>query len=479
MPLLTYWAPVTPRDARPKVAVFALVPEVDDGNRQYLAAALSDRVRARLEEEPRLRVATEGSVSRAMTNARARQDSAAILLGANFMVTGRLVIAGPRQEVETFLVRARSADTVWRAAFRATTSFRSVEEAIVRGVSRALGLTSPPALPAGWPVTDAGHEAVMAGDTFLRGGTPSAVDSAISHYERARLAEPASPVVLTRLALASVTLLEQGGQLRGYPGADGPRWVSELVSRAMGIDSSAEAWTVRAMLARYNDPVRFTGALDAHLRAVSRDPRDAAAQHEYGVTLRRLGDLRGAEERYRRALAISPSRASSLGELAWLDLQASRWQTACAFSNASIAAWPYDPLPYAIRAEARLRLADARDAYSDAELVGRLASGPWPDALRLLVAHGASNVDESRRQLQGLTGRWLAPGGQFSVRDAEYLAIAYLTMGDRRRAIEVLRRARPIGADLRAALTGPRLASIRADTAVVRLLQESQARERE
>jgi hypothetical protein len=165
--------------------------------------------------------------------------------------------------------------------------------------------------------------------------------------------------------------------------------------------------------------------------------------------------------------------------LAWIEQQGSRWAAACALSNASIAAWPYDPVPYAVRAEARLRLADARDAYSDAELVRRLASGAWPEALRVLVTNGASNVDEARRQIMGLTATWLGPGTRFSVRDAEYLAVAYLTMGDQRRAIESLRRARPLGADLRSTLRSARLAAIRGDTAVVRMILESEGRNRE
>jgi len=182
---------------------------------------------------------------------------------------------------------------------------------------------------------------------------------------------------------------------------------------------------------------------------------------------------------FRRALTLAPGRSTTFAALAWMELQASRFESACVLSNASIAAWPYDPLPYAVRAESRLRLADARDAYSDAELVRRLATGAWPEALRVLISNGASNVDEARQQIMALTAAWLAPGTQFSVRDAEYLALAYLAMGDQRRAIESLRRARPMGADLRVALRSPRLAAIRTDTAVVRMLAESESPNRE
>ena len=476
--LLTYW-PGANRDNRPKVAVFSLQPDVDDAGRVYLAVALPDRIRQRLTLDPKIRVATEGSVSRAMSDARSRQDSAAVLLNADYLVTGRILILDNRQEVEVVLNRRGESAPAWQASFRATTSLKSVEEAIVRGLSRALALNGAPAVPSGWPKSDAAHDALLAGDAHLRAPSRFSADSAVFYYEKALTLEPGSTVTSTRLARASVMVLERGGEIPGYPGGAGPRRINELVSRALSSDSSADGWTIRAMLARVVDPVRFAGALDAHLRAVSVDPRNADAEHEYGVTLMRLGDLRGAENRFRRALALEPSRAPTLAALAWIELQGSRWAAACGLSNASIAAWPYDPVPYAVRAEARLRLADARDAYSDAELVRRLASGAWPEALRLLVTSGASNVDEARRQIMGLTASWLGPGTQFNVRDAEYLAVAYLTMGDQRRAIESLRRARPMGADLRATLRSPRLAAIRTDTAVVRMLLESEGRNRE
>ena len=476
--LLAYW-PSTARENRPRVAVFPLQAEIDDAGRVYLSVALPDRIRERLSLDPRVRVATEGTVSRALSDARSRQDSAARLLGADYVVTGRLLIVNNRQEVEVLLNRPGQEAPIWQASFRATTSLRSVEEAIVRGLSRALGLTGVHAMPKGWPKTDEAHGAILAGDAHLRSPSRNGADSALFYYDRALTLEPGSSVAASRLARASVIVLERGGELPGYPGGAGPRRVNELVSRSLASDSTGEGWTIRAMLARVIDPVRFAGSLDAHLRAVSVDPGDADAQHEYGVTLLRLGDLRAAEARFRRALQLAPSRAQTLAALAWIEHQDSRWPAACALSNASIAAWPYDPVPYAVRAEARLRLSDARDAYSDAELVRRLASGAWPSALRVLITNGASNVGEARRQIMGLTASWLGPGTQFSVRDAEYLAVAYLTMGDQRRAIESLRRARPMGADLRTALRGPRLAAIRTDTAVVRMLAESEGRNRE
>src|SRR5687767_6866485 len=171
--LLSYWTGVN-RDYRPKVAVFSLQPDVDDAGRVYLSIALPDRIRERLSLDPKIRVATEGSVSRAMSDARSRQDSAAVLLDADYLVTGRLLILNNQQEVEVVLQRRGQPAPAWQATFRATTSLRSIEESIIRGLSRALGLAGSPPVPKGWPKSDAAHDAILAGDAHLRSPSRSA-----------------------------------------------------------------------------------------------------------------------------------------------------------------------------------------------------------------------------------------------------------------------------------------------------------------
>lgn len=475
---LTYWNAAAARDSRPKIVVFALEPQVDDANKLYLAVAVPERIRQRLARDARVQIATEASVTRALSEARSRQDSAAKILDADYVLSGKLLVDGDHQEVQLALTRPGQAAAIWRASFRAMSALRAVEESAVRGLARALRLPAAPSMPNGWPLTDGGYEALLAGDSFMRSLTRSGSDSALFYYGRALTLEPASSVAAVRLARASVVVLERGDEIPGYPGTAGPQRVNELIARSFANDTSSEAFTVRAMLSRITDPVRFNGALQSHVRAIRRQPSDSDAEHEYGVTLMRLGDVRAAETHFRRALSLSPGRANTLAALASLELQARRWDAACALSNASIAAWPYDPLPYATRAEARLHISDARDAFSDAELVRRLAGGAWPEALRILIVNGTDNVDDARSQIVSLTAAWLSPGRDLSVKDAEFMARAYLAMGDHRRAVESLRRARPVGTDLRVALRGPMLSPLRGDTAIARLIIEAEGRDR-
>jgi Tfp pilus assembly protein PilF len=305
----------------------------------------------------------------------------------------------------------------------------------------------------------------------------SAADSARAAYERALQLDPQSPVAATRLARSYVLVLERGGQIPTRTTEAAMNRVLGLLTGALAADSMlSEAWTVRAMLARLRDPIRFVDAAAAHARAIKVGSNDADAEHEYGETLMRLGDDRGAEAHFRRALAIEPNRATTLAAMSELTFRAQRWAESCVLSNASIEVWPYDAESYAVRSRTRMRLGEARDAYSDAETAARLTTGAiWVEALRVSIQVGASNIEGARREARALTGRWLAPGRTLTVRDAQYVALAYVAVGDNRRAVEALKRANPVGADLGNVLREPTLAPIRSDTAVTRLLRQTSA----
>jgi tetratricopeptide (TPR) repeat protein len=363
------------------------------------------------------------------------------------------------------------------APLKATGSARRAADAIASGVGRALGATDAAGDISGWPRGDEAFEAMAAGDYAMLSPTVAGADSAVRAYEHAYELEPRAIAATTRLARAYVILLGRGGTPPELSSAQVIARVEELASQALRGDSNAStAWTVRAMAARLADPVAFKGAIGFHRRAIAADRTDADAEHEYGVTLMRLGEDHEARAHFTRALSLEPNRASSLAALAAIELRAEHWNEACAFSNASIAAWSYDPMPYAVRARARMHLAQARDAFSDAELSARLGgSGAWSAALRVLMQRDAGNIEASNAGARSMTARWLAREQTLGVRDAVYLALMYQAVGDTRRAIESLRRARPLGADLRRGIGEPRLAPIRSDTAVVRILRESRS----
>ncbi len=69
-------------------------------------------------------------------------------------------------------------------------------------------------------------------------------------------------------------------------------------------------------------------ALDEVKQALAIDPQYAAAHNVRGLVLMRLGDLRGAEESFRRSLSLGGRDGDVLHNLGWLQCQQNRYTEA-------------------------------------------------------------------------------------------------------------------------------------------------------
>jgi tetratricopeptide (TPR) repeat protein len=298
--------------------------------------------------------------------------------------------------------------------------------------------------------------------------------------ERAFASDTTSPRMAVALADAYLAVLDRGG-VNPPIGRDAAlRRADELVKFALARDARrADAWTTRAITARVRDTLAFEGALAAHGKALSLAPRSAEAIHQLALTYVALGDDAKASTELRRALAAEPERASSLAALAAIELRAQRYREACAYSNAAVAAAPFDAQAYSVRARARIHLGQTRDAYADAETAAKISGEAWTDGLRLLTEVGAGNDDGAYSLGRSLALRYLAPGAALTVRDAAMLAAGWIQIGDTQRSLDALSRARPRGRLLKTALSDPVFDSIRDDSAFKALLAPASARKPE
>jgi tetratricopeptide (TPR) repeat protein len=226
---------------------------------------------------------------------------------------------------------------------------------------------------------------------------------------------------------------------------------------------NADAWTAKAVFARVQDPGLYSGAIAAHERAITAEPRNADAHHEYAITLLRLGRDDAAEAQVRQALSIERDRPGSLRLLAEIEYMRRRYNNACTLVNASIAADSYDPLAYALRARVRVRLDEFRDAFSDAETARRLAGDEWGETLEFFVTAFARESDAARADSRRLSSKKLKAGATLGLRDAVYLGMGLTAVGNRDKAFDALSRARPRGAELRSALRDPGFDPLRSD----------------
>ncbi|MFN8580506.1 MAG: hypothetical protein U0163_05935 [Gemmatimonadaceae bacterium] len=457
------------------IVVLPFIASATDGRRDHWPWAIPGGVAELLPRVGGLYVFSQGAVARAMIDADNMPDSAARLLRAQYIVQGTITSRGDRLNISAWVRRASDTTVVWRSEFLGGESLEDIEVSIVDGLYRAIFQRALPELP--MDERGLALDALAAGDLASRAGTRAGADQAVAAYTRGLALAPNSALLAVRLARSYLKVLELGGRVPDMTFAAVTNRVQQLTAQALASDSSlSEAWTTRAILARLSDPARFAGAAAAHQRAIQAGPRDADAEHEYGVTLLRLGDDAAAEAHFRRALTLEPSRGQTLTALAEIATRRSRWQEVCVLSNASIGAWQYDAEAYASRANARMRMSQARDAFADAEIAAMLAPGAWVDALRVLMDVAVGDKEQATARARTMVQRWLPPGRTLSVRDAKYMALALTAVGDRRRAVESIKRARPLGADLVTALRDPALAVVRADTAVSRILRDPAAR---
>src|SRR5205823_1201507 len=79
--------------------------------------------------------------------------------------------------------------------------------------------------------------------------------------------------------------------------------------RAVAQDSAnSEAWHARAEMLSYDYPQTLDSAIRAYHRALTLDPRNAQAMHDYSLMLQWVGDDSGAIAGYHRTLALEPNR---------------------------------------------------------------------------------------------------------------------------------------------------------------------------
>lgn len=458
------------RERRVRVAVVRFEESVTDDARLHLTWAVGDRVADALREVPGLSLESPGTVARVWMEAGGHLEAVAQRLDADYVVTGRSAMRGDAAEITIELWHAEARATRWDRTFvYPELSLREIEDSTFVQLVSFLGVRAEPHR-GNFPATQAAYEAIARGDYFLGRPGAAATDSARAAYERAVGSDPSSALAKARLARSYAALLERSGRV----GNLGPEWAVAaglaLADSALRLDPRlGEAWTARATLLRLRDPRRFEGALEAHEKAIALAPTDADAHHEYGETLRLLGQDQRALERFRRALSADPNRAATLRAYAELEMLARRYPSSCALINASLSANEYDPLAYALRAQVRLRLGEFRDAYADAEIAARLGGERWGEALSALVLAGAGDVERAKRETRQLANARLRGDGPLGIREARYLSAALAMTGDRDRAITALSRARPDGAEFRTALRDPMFDALRTDPRFRRL----------
>ena len=285
-----------PVDPNPRIAVLPLVhlgPNEQDG---ILGEGLTDSLITQLANVRGLSVISRTSVMY-FKGKDLTLPEIAEKLQADYILNGSFQRPGSEFVVTVQLVRAADDTTVWAREYRrAWTDILRVQsdisQQVVENINLALGSGEEAAIR-GPPVENVGaYELYLQGRVFLDQRSRTALETAVSYFQRAIELDPESALAYSALADAYALLGATG--YGGLPPAEVMPKAEQAARKALSIDgNSAEAHTSLAstLMSYYWDWEES----EKHFKtALQLNPGYSTARHWYGLYLAATHDLEGA-----------------------------------------------------------------------------------------------------------------------------------------------------------------------------------------
>ncbi len=460
-----------------------LSPDTSD---VYLAEGLTEEIIARLGQVERLAVKSRNAVRRYRGAAASDPTALGRALGVTHLLSGSVRRSGGHLRVTIELVRAANGTRLWGEQYsRVQADLLAIEEDIGTKVTTAVAGRLLPAERASLAVRPTANP--VAYDRYLRGNyslalrTPQGVARAIGEYEAALRLDPGFPAALARIALAYAIYVDWAWPYANVPSDSLLAHGLAAADRALRQDSTtSDAWMARGWLLSFKNPRTFEGVRESLQRAIALDPRNGEAYHFYGVELMRLGDAAGATAAFRHALDIDPERAITLENLGFNNVAWRRYREALPWLDSALVVDSTFYFAHRDRARARLQLGDMAGARADAQAALRFAP-----AESRYMAEGAMAMVEARtgdtvaararveRVLRSVLAADSTAASGVHPRQAHAIGMALVAVGELDRALDLLERASPRGAQLWLYFIGPEFDPIRSRPRFQRLVDES------
>ena len=229
-------------------------------------------------------------------------------LRADGLVEGSVVLSGDRVRVTAQLIDARADKHLWAWAFEGSRAqIFDIQNQAARAIAEEVRAQLSPderlRLSASYMPAPEAYESYLKGSYLLAQRTPPTARQAVEQFERAIKIDPRYAQAYAGLADADVVLLSFDSD----PSAsDLVRRGKEAAEQALRLDGSVgHAHTALAHLKLMYE-WEFAGAEQEYKRGIALNPSDATAHHWYGVMLMFTGRSEEAERELRTALKFDP-----------------------------------------------------------------------------------------------------------------------------------------------------------------------------
>lgn len=279
------------------------------------------------------------------------------------------------------------------------------------------------------------YDHYLRGNHFLLQRDRESTIRAIAEYRAAAAIDSAFGDALGRVAYAHglfadfgwvhPTLSPDSMVAAGFAAAD----------RALELNPrSADAWMARAYLLVFRNPDTYAGVARAFEQAVTYDPNNAEAQHQYASMIGRLGLTPEVEARFHRALALEPKHAIAILNLGFFYLIERRYDEALQYLDSAVAINPTLYHSYEHRAQVRSHLGLHGAALADAEAAIAGTDSVLGVTVFALVAARAGDTAQAQRAVE----RALAGDRRIHNEGRIWLIGALIALGDTARALDRL-----------------------------------------
>jgi len=427
---VTYWQwPTTPLAGSVAVIPFTSADTSPDGQR--LAEGMSDGVINALVQLPDLKVIARSSSSR-FSGESLDIPMVARALGVETLVTGRIVNTNGQLTVSAELVSGRDSTAIWRASYSPSNAqVMDVEGQIAREIARRVRSKLTPAdqrrLDKAIHPNSEAYSLLLRGRYELSRYTLESARMAKSYFEQALGIDPGYVLANAELANAYLRLSQNGG----LKPAEALQRGEQAATKAIAIDNEVpEAHAALANILR--DKWQWADAERQYRQAIELSPSFGPARQGLAIALTLTGKGDEAVAEIVHARELDPVGLPGAVESAAVFYNLRLYDRALAALNDGLkidreaaVLWHWLGMVNGGRGD----FSGAVTALGRAIELG--SNTPSTRSYYVHVLARAGRRDEAVRQLQALEkdGNVVSPS---------MLAIAYLGLGDRERAIKYL-----------------------------------------
>ncbi|MGH9365990.1 MAG: protein kinase domain-containing protein [Thermoanaerobaculia bacterium] len=445
--------PIEPHVIR-SIAVLPLDNYSGDSSQDYFAEGMTDELTADLATISQLRVISRGSATQFKGKNRPPAPEIARLLNVDAIVEGSVLRAGDKVRITAQLIDARADKHLWARSFeRNSRDVLALQDELASAIAREIHVRLTPAeqsrLTRAGSVNPEAYDAYLKGRYFFNRPSDENLTKAIAQFEEAIQLDPSYAPAFSGLSDAYLWAAFNEGVLTALEAKPKAKAAAE---KAIQLDdASAEAHTSLAVYKIWYE-YDWAGSESEFRRVFALNPNYAFAHDQFGLGLAFQGRLDESVAEGKRAAELDPLSPQipidNLMALAWQrKYQAAKEEA----RKASVldptfffAPWGYGWID--------IQAGNVGDAIPEFQKAKALEAPPFVTAW-LGYAYGASG-DRTRalaviEELKKTSLHGYVP--------AFNLAIVYLGLGDRARALDYLERAHAADSQWMIYLKGDRI----------------------